>query len=394
MTFALERIDTFVVRLPGRADFRWLSLSRPLGEFVLLRIEAGGVEGWGEVVPLRDWGDRDGRRHGETPATVNAIVHGEFAPWLLANEVELGELARGLDALVVGNPYAKALVDMAAHDLAGKLLGVPVRDLLGGAARRSVRVAHMLGLMPADEALAEARAAVADGILALQVKGGQSAERDASLVQALRDEHGDALWLRLDANGGYRGRTQARRALDALADAGADMVEQPTLGLADLAEARRESRVPIMADEGCWSPADAVELVASRAVDALSVYACKPGGLARARSVCSIAAAAELPHDVNGSLELGIGNAANLQLALASPAELLPCVIPINAPAGQQTNTTAGRYFEDDVVRAPFRYADGELLPLEGPGLGIEVDVEKVERYCVDRRSTPDPAGD
>lgn len=388
MSFTIERIETLVVRLPARADFRWLSLSRPLGEFVLVRVEMDGEEGWGEVVGLRDWGDVDGRRHGETPATIGAIVHEQLAPGLLGAELRLGELGRRLDELVTGHPYAKALLDIAVHDLAGRLYGVPVSELLGGAARTGVPVAHMLGLMPADQAVEEAQAAVADGIRALQIKGGADRARDVALVGALRGQVGDDVMLRVDANGGYASRTEARRALAQLADAGADLVEQPLLGLAGLVEARRHSPLPIMADEGCWSPSDALELVSRGAVDALSVYVGKAGGLARARDVCAVAGAARLPHDLNGALELGIGNAANLQLALASPADLLPSVVPINAPAGQTPSGTAGRYFEDDVVAAPFAFRDGQLLASGAPGLGVEVDVEKVERYCVERRAS------
>jgi L-alanine-DL-glutamate epimerase-like enolase superfamily enzyme len=385
---SVDRIETFVVRVPERTDFRWLSLSRPLGEFVLARVHAGGAVGWGEVVGLRDWGDVDGRRHGETPSTITAIVHEELAPGLLGREVGLGELAARLDGLVVGNPYAKALVDIALHDLVGRACDVPVHTLLGGRARTSVPVAHMLGIMPVDEALAEARTAAEDGIRALQVKGGADVARDVALIAALREEHGPDMWLRLDANTGYRGRTDARHALDALAAAGADLVEQPLFGAAALAEARARSPVPIMADEACWTPGDALDLVARRAVDALSVYVGKAGGLARAREICAIARAAGLPHDLNGALELGIGNAANLHLAVASPAELLPCVVPVNAPAGAFSTVTAGRYFEDDVVTAPWRLEDGRLAAPDGPGLGVDVDVEKVEHYCIQHRET------
>jgi muconate cycloisomerase len=140
-----------------------------------------------------------------------------------------------------------------------------------------------------------------------------------------------------------------------------------------------------MADEACWTPTDALDLVGRRAVDALSVYVGKAGGLARAREVCAIARAADLPHDLNGALELGIGNAANWHLAVASPARLLPSVIPVNAPAGAFPTTTAGRYFEDDVVTAPWALSDGELRGPEGPGLGVEVDEEKVRHYCIQR---------
>jgi L-alanine-DL-glutamate epimerase-like enolase superfamily enzyme len=393
MRVSVDRVETIVVRLPERADFRWLSLSRPLGEFVLTRISGDGVEGWGEVVGLRDWGDADGRRHGETPATICSIVHEYLAPQLFGRSFLLGELSGRLDQVVVGNPYAKALVDIAIHDLVGTALGVPAYDLLGGRTRESVPVAHMLGLMPDEEAFAEGRAAIADGVRALQVKGGQDVDRDVRVIAGLRQALGDDVVLRLDANGGYAGRTRALHALAALAEAGADLVEQPLLGLANLEVAHAQSPVPVIADEACWSPADALELVGRRAVDALSVYVGKAGGMARAREVCTIARAAGLPHDLNGALELGIGNAANLHVALSSPAELLPSVIPINAPAGAHVTTTAGRYFEDDVVTSAFGYSDGSLQSNELPGLGIEVDREKVDHYCVERHESNRTAG-
>ncbi|MGI8712284.1 MAG: mandelate racemase/muconate lactonizing enzyme family protein [Solirubrobacteraceae bacterium] len=388
MNITVERVETFVVRLPPRADFRWLSLSRPLGEFILCRVEGDDQVGWGEVVGLRDWGDRDGRRHGETPATVTSVVHDQLAPGLLGHAVSLGALPARLDELIIGHPYAKALLDIALHDLVGRSCGVPVYTLLGGAVRDSVPVAHMLGLMPVEEALAEARRAVNDGVRALQIKGGGDVARDCEVVRELRAEHGDDLWLRLDANAGYRGRARARHAIGALADAGADLIEQPLLGVLNLAELRRDSPVALMADEACWSPADALDLVARRAVDVLSVYVGKAGGLARAREVCAIAHAAELPHDLNGALELGIGNAANWHLAVASPAELLPSVIPVNAPAGAFPTTTAGRYFDDDVVKAPWSMKDGNVRGPHGPGLGVEVDEEKIRHYCDQRRAT------
>ncbi len=389
MKLRLESIETYVINVPSRTDFRWLSLSRPLGEFVLLRIRAGGVEAWGEIVALRDWGSHDGRRHGETSSTVAAVVHEQFAPWLLESEVQLGELPGRLDELVVGHPYAKALVDIAAHDLVGKLRGVPVYELLGGAARSAVPVAHMIGLMPVDEGLQEGITAIDDGVTALQVKGGQDPARDVELVAALRRELGDSVLLRLDANGGYSQRAVASRTLAALGDAGVDLVEQPTLDVDLLEELRTSSPVPLMADESCWTPTDALDLYRRRAVDLWSVYVGKPGGIARARAVCTIAAAAGIAHDLNGALELGIGNAANLHVALATPAELLPSVIPVNAPAGAFTTRTAGRYFQDDVVAAAFPFENGSLLQVDIPGLGVDVDVEKVERYSVDHRSSP-----
>jgi muconate cycloisomerase len=246
----------------------------------------------------------------------------------------------------------------------------------------------MIGLLPMDLALAEARGAASEGVRAFQVKGGRDPKHDVSLITRLRHELGEDIHLRLDANGGYQRRDLALRTVSALADAGVDLIEQPILGLQEMVECRRTSRVPLMADESCWTPADALEVVGSRAADALSVYVGKAGGLGRARSICAIAEAARLPHDVNGALELGIGNAANLHLALASPAVLLPCVIPVSAAAGEAPTKIAGHYSEDDVIRGAFAFEDDSLVLPDAPGLGIEVDTDKVERYAISRRES------
>ncbi len=383
---AVERIETFLVQVPERQDFRWFSLTAPLGDYVIARVEAGGHVGWGEVVALRDWGAADGHRHCETPSTVAAIVHEQLAPWLFTHEVAIGEVSNRFDEVVVGHPYAKTLLEMALLDLAGHAAGVPVYELLGGAAQKKVPIAHMIGILPLDRALDEGRGAIEDGVRALQVKGGNDPKRDAELISRLRAELGPDVHLRLDANAGYSGRAEARRALASLADAGADMVEQPVAALQLMAELRRDSPLPLMADESCWTPGDALEVLRVQGADAFSVYVGKAGGLGRARAVCSIAAAGGLPHDLNGALELGIGNAANLHVALASPARLLPSVIPINGPAGAEPTRIAGHYSKDDVVKSAFRFEDGCLLASDAPGLGVEVDLEKISRYRIDGR--------
>jgi L-alanine-DL-glutamate epimerase-like enolase superfamily enzyme len=148
----------------------------------------------------------------------------------------------------------------------------------------------------------------------------------------------------------------------------------------------RPSAWPIMADETCWQPADVVDVAKTRAADALSIYVAKSGGLARASRVAVLAEAYGLPCDVNGSLESGIGNAASLHLATAMPAISLPSVIPVTAPAGTGSARTAGRYYADDLVTEPFAFEEGSLLAPDGPGLGVELDEEKLTRYRVDGR--------
>jgi len=379
----IHSLQASAFRLPNRRSFKWAGLNQELGHFVLLRIRTDeGLIGYGEATPLPDWGGDCGRRSGESVATVISMINEIFAPALIGSDPTAVTAARRtMDRLVIGNNYAKCAVDIALHDLWGKSLGQPIYRLLGGKVRDSVPIAHMIGLMSEAEAIEECVAAAMDGVRALQIKGGVDAERDIRLVRALRAELGTAVTLRLDANQGFGTAKRARGVVAALTDAGVDLVEQPTSGLVDLAEVTAHARVPIIADESCWDAADALEIVERRAADCLSIYLAKSGGFVGARAVAAVAEARRLPCDVNGSIESAIGNAANLHFALAQPAVSLASVIPISAPAGAHPYVAAGRYYEDDVVSTAFAVAAGALVPLDRPGLGIDVDEARLIKY-------------
>jgi L-alanine-DL-glutamate epimerase-like enolase superfamily enzyme len=379
----ISSIEASSFRLPHRRSFKWAGLNVELGAFVLVRVKTDeGVIGYGEATPLPDWGGDFGRRSGETLATVMSMVNEIFAPALVGTDPTAVTAARqNMDRLVVGNSYAKCSVDIALHDIWGKSVGQPIYRLLGGAVRESVPVAHMIGLMDESDAAKEGVAAVADGVHALQIKGGVDSERDIRLVRELRRELGSGVTLRLDANQGYGHAKQAGRVVARLADAGVDLVEQPAVGLAFLAEVTAGATVPIIADESCWDVNDALEVVRHRAADCLSIYLAKAGGFVGARSVAAVAEAHRMPCDINGSIESAIGNAANIHFALAHSAISLASVIPISAPAGAHPCCTAGRYYEDDVLSEPFAVQDGAILPLNRPGLGIEVDEARLAKY-------------
>jgi L-alanine-DL-glutamate epimerase-like enolase superfamily enzyme len=379
----IRLIEASAFRLPNRRSFKWAGLNVELGGFVLVRVTTDeGLVGYGEATPLPDWGGDWGRRSGETLATVISIVNEIFAPALVGTDpTAVTSARRAMDRLVIGNSYAKCAVDIALHDLWGKSVGLPIYRLLGGAVRDSVPIAHMIGLMNEPDAIHEGVAAVADGVRALQIKGGVDSERDIRLVRALRRELGSGVTLRLDANQGYGHSKQARQMVDRLTDAGVDLVEQPAVGLAFLAEVTASARVPIIADESCWDVADALEVVRHRAADCISIYLAKAGGFVGARAVAAVAEAQHIACDVNGSIESAIGNAANTHFALAHAAVSLASVIPISAPEGAHPYAVAGRYYEDDVIREAFGVRDGAILPLNRPGLGIDVDEARLARY-------------
>jgi muconate cycloisomerase len=379
----IRKIEAIPFRLPVRRDFKWAGLQVGLGGFALVRITTdSGLVGYGEATPLPDWGGDFGRHGGETVRTVCSIVNDVLAPRLIGLEASAVTAAREvMDAAVIGNTYAKCAVDIGLHDVWGKSVGLPIYKLLGGLCRASVPVAHMVGLMPEQDAIEEAAAACADGVIALQIKGGVDAKRDVRLIAALRELLGPSITLRLDANQGYRDAKTAIGIVNQLADAGADFVEQPARGIRAMAQVTAASPIPIIADESCWDVNDALDVIHASAADCISIYLAKAGGFVGAAKVAAIAHATNIRCDVNGSIESSIGNAANVHFALAMPSVTLPAVIPVNAPSGRHPYAVAGNYYADDICEAPFQVRDGALLPLDGPGLGIIIDEAKVERF-------------
>jgi muconate cycloisomerase len=152
-------------------------------------------------------------------------------------------------------------------------------------------------------------------------------------------------------------------------------------GIDAMAVVAQSVDTPIMADESAWTSQDVLEIVRKRAADIISLYTTKPGGLFKAKKVAAVAEAAGLRCNVNGSVETGIGNAANLHLAASTAVASLACVVPVSTPMGKGKKGIAGIYYTDDLITEPFEYADGEIVVPDKPGLGIELDEEKLEKY-------------
>jgi muconate cycloisomerase len=159
--------------------------------------------------------------------------------------------------------------------------------------------------------------------------------------------------------------------------------EQPVEGIEHLAEVARAIDAPVMADESAWNAHDVIQIVEKRAAQIVSIYTTKPGGLYRAMEVAAVARAAGLICNVNGSVETGIGNLANLALAAAAPSVVLSCVVPVSTPAEAQSGQVGGIYYKDDFIASPMRLTDGAIELPEGPGMGIAADEAKIKRYSV-----------
>jgi muconate cycloisomerase len=382
---AIAHVETTTVALPTRREHRWTGLTEPIGRYILVRLtDQDGREGWGEAPVLKDWGGDFGRYFGETPGTTRLIVERYLGPAVTGvDPLDHVELHARMDAIIKGYPYAKGAIDMAAYDLAARRLGVPVHMLLGGRARGAVPVTHSIGLIGIEEAERECAKIALEGIRTIKIKVGVDPERDVAMVRRIRETVGPAMKLCVDANCGYRTPGEAIQTVRRMERYDLHYVEQPVEGIERVAEVARAIDAPVMADESAWNCHDVIRIAELRAAQIVSIYTTKPGGLYRAMEVAATARAAGLVCNVNGSVETGVGNLANVQLAMAAPAVTLSCVVPVSTPAEHQTGQEAGIYYKDDLIAAPMRFADGCVHLPDAPGMGIEVDMAKIEKYRV-----------
>lgn len=382
----IARATIYTVALPTRRHHTWASkMTAPIGRHALLRLETDqGLAGWGEAPAGITWGGSAMRYYGESPETVRSVAVDYLLPAIGGCDPrQVAVVHARMDRAVKGHPYAKAMIDIACYDLAGRAMGVGVSTLLGGSHRRGVELAHSLGIMPIGRCLEEAEQAVAEGALTIKCKTGLDPVRDVELVRRLRELVGPDIKIRVDGNEGYSHVAEAVRVTRAQEEFDIMLCEQPVAGAEGLAAVAQRIDTPVMADESAWTVEDVWELAELGAAEYISCYVTKPGGLLRARQQAETARRLGIMCDIGGSIETGVGNAANLALGAAVENAILPSVCPVSGPEGSPRPQIAGIYYTDDLITGAFRFEDGRVMVPDGPGLGVEVDPAKVERYSV-----------
>jgi L-alanine-DL-glutamate epimerase-like enolase superfamily enzyme len=303
MTIALshERLD-----LPFKNPWTISRGTRRSAENVLVRLawtapDGRALEGLGEAAPYAFYGELRG--------TVEACLD-EFAHLLGDDPLAIDEILHRLDARVRHNPGAKAAVDLALHDLQGKLLGQPLWRLWGLDPTRAPVTSFSVGLDEPDVMARKARDAAEFPIIKIKL----GTARDLEIMQAV---HAAIPGHRLvvDANAAWTPK-QAVRRVEALRDYPIDFVEQP-VGADDLAGlqfVRERSPFPIIADESCATEADVPRLAGC--VDGVNVKLMKCGGLRRARKLIEAARAHHL--------QIMAGCLIESSVAITAAAHLLP----------------------------------------------------------------------
>jgi muconate cycloisomerase len=262
-----------------------------------------------------------------------------------------------------GLPFARAAVDIAMHDLAGKLAGVPVYQLLGGRLRSKLPLCSAIGADEPEAMVARARESKAYPAYKVKITG--DAEKDSDRIHAVAAEVGDKpIWL--DANQSYR-PSNFLRLLESLRDVPTVYcAEQPVRSpdWAGLAAIRSRSRLPIAVDEGSFTATDLAKIVGAGAADMVVLKICKSGGIRQCQQTANVARAHGIELLGSGLTDCGIAFAAALHLF---STQQLSLPVELNGPELLAELLVDGLRIESGVATVP-----------EGPGLGVSVDEERI----------------
>jgi muconate cycloisomerase len=363
----ISAVTVFTVRLPVRAVH-----SHGIGDFaastnIILRLDTdAGITGWGEAAP---WTVFTG-----SPEASAAALDVHLRPLLLgADPFRIEALLAQADRTVVHCTEAKAAMEMALFDIVGKALGTPVCNLLGGRVRDEIPLSFSIANPDFAQDLDLARQLYADGIRLFKVKTGfaEHAE-DIRRLEQLREALPADVELRVDYNQGMEPWDAIRRLRD-IETFRPTFIEQPVPAdqLAALAAITAALDTPIMADECVFSPADALRVVAGHVADLISIKIQKSGGMLRAREIAAIAEAGGLACYGGDMFETGIACTAGAHMIAATPNISLGCEF-------YQPNY----YLTEDLLSQRFAVRDGKVQVPTGPGLGIEVDEDRLRHYA------------
>ena len=305
-----------------------------------------------------------------TLKTTRTLLTDVIRPALIGEDpFQLNRIKARIDSLY--NPDINMLhfisgVEMALWDIMGKAVGKPVHMLLGGAVRTEAPIAYAMGMTDHQQTADKLAQIRAEGYSTVKTKGGTDVRWDIERAHWLRELAGDEMNIRVDMNQGYN-MTEALMYLHAVEPCGLQYVEQPLRcnALDNYASLRCRSGVPVAINEDCYIPGGLFRAIKMNAVDAAVVDMESIGGIAETVKLAHLAEAADLPLAHHCAWDMGVKTAAIVQTVCALKAFELPMDSTYHSHA-------------QDPLAEPIRIERGAFVLPEKPGLGIEVDEEKI----------------
>jgi L-alanine-DL-glutamate epimerase-like enolase superfamily enzyme len=330
-----------------------------------------GIVGWGES------------HHGRCPGAVAQIAnttlkqlvvgmdaHDVVGVW---NRIYVRQL--GSHGMGAGTCLAMSGIDMALWDIRGKALDAPLYRLLGGSSKPVPAYAGgvSLGYQDPKALVAEAQPLVEAGYKAIKLRVGDTPARDLARVAAVRKALGDNIAILVDANTGYT-VADARKAMPGYDDHDVGWLEEPfpAHDYESYALATSFGSVPLAAGENHYTRFEFNRLIEDGSVTILQPDLSKTGGITEALRVAHLASAWKLPINPHTSMT-GLNMAATIHFLAA-----------IDNGGYFEGDVSKSNLFRDELVSQPYQVGDdGCVRPLEGAGLGLQVDEQFLQAHPV-----------
>ncbi|HUR66109.1 MAG TPA: dipeptide epimerase [Chitinophagaceae bacterium] len=274
-----------------------------------------------------------------------------------------------MDTIIYGNTSIKSGFDMALYDIASQHAGRPLYKFLGGEKNKTIITDYTVSIGEPDKMAADALKIKEQGYPAIKVKVGKGGTKDVERIKAIRKDIGNDIPLRIDANQGWK-VTEAIETLIALKEFNIQYCEEPIARwkYMKLKKIKKNSPIPIMADESCGDEHDAERLIELGACDMMNIKLGKSGGIFKALKMVKMAEEA--------GIHLQIGAFMESRLAMTAFAHFSLC-----SPIIEHYDFDTALMFREDPVTGGIKYMAGGVIEVpELPGLGATIDEAWLER--------------
>jgi L-alanine-DL-glutamate epimerase-like enolase superfamily enzyme len=361
----IAEIEIYAIHLPLYEPFVISYATYDYMPSIIVKITTDtGLIGYGEGVA-------DEHVTGESWRGTFAILRDTLAPKLIGeNPMNMERIHELMDAEIYGVPTAKAAIDIACYDVAGKALGVPVYNLLGGRYHEAFPITHVLSIAAPEAMAKEAEERVAAGYRSMKMKVGTNVADDVLRIQAVRERVGEDIAIRVDVNQGWGNSANTLQGLQKLQNCSLDWLEQPVRAddIDGMVEVKSKSSTPMMIDEGLRGVRDMREIIAKRAADKVNIKLMKCGGIYPATKLAHMAEMAGIECQIGSMVESSIGSAAGFHVAFSK--KIITSV-----------ELTGPLKFSKDVGNLHY---DVPFIRLNGkPGLGIDIDEQVLQELTV-----------
>jgi L-Ala-D/L-Glu epimerase len=362
-------IEAIPYAIPYTHPLKFASGAVETADHVLVRIHTDeGLTGVADAPP-RPY------TYGETQVSIKNVVEEIFAPQVMGLDPFDREKVHAVMRRTINNQVAKGTVDIALWDLAGKALGMPVHKMLGGWTD-SMRVSHMLGFRPAQELLEEAlRFGEEYGITTFKLKvGRRPLALDIEACHVLREGLGEDVEIYLDANRGWTAN-EAMQVLERTAGLGLTLLEEPCDAKEAMSRRRlvEKSPIPVVGDESVPTAGDASRELLSGGCNAICIKTAR-SGFTEATEILGLCTGLGVDVTMGNQIDTQVGSLATVTFGAAHEAT--------SRRAGELSNFLD---MSDDLLADPIAISAGRISVRDVPGVGAEIDDEKLGLYRTDR---------